>query len=387
MTTIRGLGIVIVSLLMIPGAGEGTAQEPITARSMKRVWEYPTPDSLPQAVVEEGAPRQLLYVALKQGGLAVLDNSRRAQPPREIARLSVSHFQNLHVMNLVQSGRRLYLALGDLFDAQGAPAGLAIVDVDVPRKPRVIGLWVSTESLNGSAAVLVADGKAYLAAMSAGVMVFEVSRPDHVERLCLVQPDINFPTPNPQKLHHPNARGMALRGDLLYVAYDAGGLRVLNVSNPRQPREIGRYVNPRFPNKPQAYNNLVLDGDRAYVATDYAGLEVLDIRNPRQIRSVGWWNPWHAETLTNLWFNSPGHTNQIAWHADRKQVWMSAGDSELQIVDVSRPAQPQLVAQYGAPRDQQGAWGVTLSGNRAYLTYINATVPFQGTWSGIRAVE
>lgn len=146
-------------------------------------------------------------------------------------------------------------------------------------------------------------------------------------------------------------------------------------------------MNPKFPNKPQAFNNLVLDGDRAYVAVDYAGLEVLDIRNPRQIKQLGWWNPWRADSLGNVWFNSPGHTNQIEWHPDKKQVWMSAGDSELQVVDVSQPAQPRLVAKYGEPKDKLGAWGVTLSRNRAYLSYINATVPFQGTWSGIKAVE
>ena len=379
---------VLLSLIVLAAIPSGLFAQPTTAvRELSLAWELPTPNGMPQAIVEDTLKRPLLYVAMKNGGLSVLNVANRKQAPREVARLGTDQFQNLQVMHLEQAGEHLYLALGDLFSANGAPAGLAVVNVKNPQRPGVVALWKSDEVWQGSATVLVDGDYAYLGAMSAGVIVFEISRPAKPELLCQFLPDVNYPTPNPKKLHHPNARGLAKRGDLLFVAFDAGGLRVLDVSNPRQPREVGRYLNPRFPNKPQAFNNLVLDGNRAYVAVDYAGLEVFDIHNPREIKQLGWWNPWGAENLTNVWFNSPGHTNQIAWHPGKKQVWLSAGDSELQVVDVSRPAQPRLVGRFGAPKDKQGAWGVTLSGERAYLTYINAVVPFQGTWSGIKAVE
>lgn len=363
-----------------------SAQSDPGPRSLSLAWEFPMPRETPQAIVEDTLKRPLLYVATKNGGLVVLTAPPK-QAPKELARLGVDQFENLHVMHLTQSGEDLFLALGDLFDAKGAPAGLAIVSVKEPKRPRVTAVWKSTESLNGSATVLVDGDIAYLGAMSAGVMIFDVSRRDRIQLLCHFQPDIHFPVPNPRKIHHPNARGLAKQGELLFVAYDAGGLRVLDVADPRRPREIGRYLNPKFPNKPQAFNNLVIDGQKAYVAVDYAGLEILDIRDPRAMKQLGWWNPWQAETLGNVWFNSPGHTNQIEWQAKSRQVWMSAGDSELQIVDVSKPAQPRLVGVYGAPRDKRGVWGVTLSTNRAYLSYITATIPFQGTWSGIKAVE
>lgn len=363
------------------------AQDASKVRELSLVWELPTPRDMPQAIVEDFLQRPLLYAAMKNGGLAVFNIANRKLPPKEVARLGIDQFHNQHVMHLTQSGELLYLALGDLFSASGATAGLAVVNIKNPQRPKVVSQWKSEEVLQGTATVLVDGTFAYLGAMSAGVMILDVSQPERIERISSFLPNVDFPTPKPSKVHHPNARGFAKQGDLLFVAYDAGGLRVLDVSKPREPREVGRYVNPKFPNKPQAFNNLVLDGQRAYVAVDYAGLEVLDIRNPRDIKQLGWWNPWGAETLGNVWFNSAGHANQIAWQPDKKQVWLSAGDSELQVVDVSKPTQPKLVARFGVPKDKQGAWGVTLSGNRAYLTYINAVVPFQGTWSGIKAIE
>lgn len=353
----------------------------------KLVWEYPTPGDVPQAIVADAQNRPVLYAAMKQGGLVVLDNARPEQAPKELVRVGIDKLLNLQVMHLTQSGEFLYLALGEFFNANGAPAGLAVVNVKNPRQPQVLSVWKSDEVLKGSAMVLVDGNIAYLAAMKAGVMTFDVSNPRQLQRLSAFQPDIHFPRRDPNRIHHPNARGLAIRDTLLFVAYDAGGLRVLDVSDHANPREIGRYVNTRMANKQQAFNSVVIDGNLAYAAVDYAGLEILDIRDPRNIRQVGWWNPWEADTLKNLWFNSPGHTNQLAFDPERKLAWMSAGDSELLIVDVSKPAQPRLTAKFGGPGNKLGVWGVSLVEDRAYLSYINAAIPFNGTWSGIKAVR
>lgn len=380
----------VASALSVLFLVDVVAQEPKTAAVVpecKLVWEYPAPRDFPQAVVVDALNRPFLYVAMKNGGLVVLDAARRDQPPKEVARVGIESFRNLHVMHLTQSGEHLYLALGEFFNANGAAAGLAVVNVKNPRQPKVSAVWKSDEVLKGSAIVIVEDGLAYLGAMTAGVMIFDVTDPQRPERISELQPDIHFPRRDPNKIHHPNARGLAIRDNLLFVAYDAGGLRVLDVSDKRRPREIGRYINTKMTNKQQAYNNVVLDGRLAYVAVDYAGLEILDIREPQNIRQVGWWNPWAADTLKNLWFNSPGHTNQLEFDPKRKLVWLSAGGSELQIVDVSKPANPRLAARFGEPGNKRGVWGVTVADDRAYLSYINAAVPFHGTWSGIKAVQ
>ncbi|MCA9049250.1 MAG: hypothetical protein KDA89_11010, partial [Planctomycetaceae bacterium] len=139
--------------------------------------------------------------------------------------------------------------------------------------------------------------------------------------------------------------------------------------------------------KQQAYNNLLFDGNRALIAVDYAGLEILDMRRPLRPLQLGWWNPWAAHTLRNLWINSPGHTNQLAFDPDSQHVFLSAGDSELLVVNVSVPNTPKLTAQYGTPGNGRGTWGLAITPDLVLLTYIKTFVPFRGTWSGIRAVR
>lgn len=378
---------VVVSLSLSCLASIVLAADPDSVATCRVVWEYATPNAVPQAVALDPQRRSRMYVALKQGGLAILDTSQRRSPPKELARVTCDQFAGLHVMHVAAHDHYLYLALGDLFDSRGAPPGLAILDMERPERPRVVGVWKSDATLRGASSVLVEPGWAYLAAMKGGVYVLNVERPDRIEKVAVFEPDIHFPRRNPNSVQHPHVRGLAKQGDVLYVAYDAGCLRVLDLSDRRHPTEIGRYSNDKMAHKQQAFNQLALDRDVAYVTVDYAGLEVLDVRNPRQIRQLGWWNPWKAETLGNVWLNSPGHANQLAYDARRKRVWLSAGDSELQVLDVARRQTPRLVARYGEANDRQGAWGVTLDDDLAYVSYMPAVVPFRGSWAGVRALE
>lgn len=357
------------------------------SKALERLWEFELKGTFPQAVVVDAKDKQYLYVALKNGGLGVLKLGKAGDPPKEIARLPIEQFGKLDVMHLTQRGELLYLALGDFFDAKGAHAGLAIVSIADRAAPKVLGQWTSPKPVQGSAIVLVDAKYAYLGAMTEGVMIFDITNPAKIKHMSTFQPDVGFPKPKPTKIQHPNARGMALVGDKLYLAYDAGGLRILDVSKRQQPRELGRYVNAGMKAKQQAYNNIVIDGDTAYAAIDYAGLEVLNIKNPAEIKQVGWWNPWKADTLGNLWLNSPGHTNQLAFDKKHNLVYLSAGASELQVVDVSDPKKPALTQHYGERKNDRGVWGVTLDGDVAYLTYVTAVIPFRGTWSGIVAVK
>ncbi|MGE0594488.1 MAG: LVIVD repeat-containing protein [Vicinamibacterales bacterium] len=376
----------ILTALLIALTAATSAQQGAPQRLAQR-WAHPLRGSLPQAVVVDPRDDRQLFVALKQGGLAVLRAPEGGREPREVARLPVARFGGLHVMHLDLQGTTLYAALGDLFAARGSKAGLAAIDVRDAAHPVVLGTWASGETLGGAAAVAVRGRYAYLAAMSAGVMVFDVEAPAAIRHLTTVLPDPNFPRPNPTRTQRPNARGLALAGEHLYVANDAGGVRVLDLRDPAHPTESGRYVNAGMGTRQQAYNSLVVDGTLLYAAIDYAGVEVLDVSNPVAIRQVAWWNPWHAGTNANLWFNSPGHTNQLAFDAVRRLLYVSAGDSELQVVSVADPRQPSLVAVHGEPRNGRGVWGVTLGPADVYLTYITTLVPFRGTWSGLVSVE
>lgn len=355
---------------------------PACAEPFAPVWSLPTGSSMPLGTTVDASGRPYLYAALKSGGVGVVDSATG----RTIAAVATRDLGGLDAANLVQSGDRLYVALGDFFAAGGAKAGLAIIDVRDPRSPRVRSLWTSEERLNGSTAVVTDGRTVYLGAMREGVFVFDATA-SALAPLAIIKPDVNFPTPKPGRMAHPNARGLALRGDTLYVAYDAGGLRVVDVRDRAAPVEIGRYVNPQTGRKQQAYNNLVLDGDVAYVAVDYCGVEAVDIADPRAMRQMGWWNPWGCERWTNTWFNSGGHTNQIVLDAALRRLYVSGGDSELSVLNVSIAGQPSLMSSYGGVKDGRGTWGLAVGRDAVYLGYIKTILPFRGTWSGIEALS
>ena len=52
--------------------------------------------------------------------------------------------------------------------------------------------------------------------------------------------DLNFPTSS-GSAH--NARGLKYRNDTLYVCFDRGGLRVVDVTNKTNPLEVYKYIN------------------------------------------------------------------------------------------------------------------------------------------------
>ena len=329
--------------------------------------------------------RPYLYIAQLDGGLLVLDISN-PDTPAPAAVISTAQFDGLAVTYVKQKGNTLFLALGNFFDSRGAKAGLATFSVEDPLHPKELSIWTSDVAARGASSVLVDGDYAYLAAMSAGVDIFNISDPTQIKLIASIQPDVDFPRANPSKVSHPNARGLALYKNMLFVAYDAGGLRVIDVGDKKNPKEVAKYINAGMGNKNQAYNNVLLNSPYAYVAVDYCGMEILDIQDVQNIRQVGWWNPWKCDSPSNLWLNSPGQTNQVAFDSQGQIVFLSAGDSELQAVDVSDPGQPRLAGKFGAPKDGLGAWGVTRSKGTIYLTYIKSLVPFKSDWAGIKAL-
>ena len=364
-------------LLSAPAGAASGSQGPLSVK-----WEYATGADLPQSVAVDAGRRPYIYVALKSGGLLVLDTSEPQPAPAAI--VGRSQLGGLDAMYVTQQGDRLYLALGDFFNAHGDKAGLAVVNIKNPKQPKVAATWSTDRPVQGAATVLVDGDYAYLGAMTEGVFVFEKSS---LRLVSVIRPDPDYPRRNPSRTMRPNARGLAMYQDTLFIAYDAGGIRALDVSDKKNPREIGRYINPKVGlAKQQAFNNLVIDWPYAYAATDYCGMDVVDIRDPAHMRLAGWWNPWRCDKMSNLWFNSGGHTNQIGLDAARHLVYLSAGASELQVVNVADPASPRLAAQYRDAKKKQGAWGMTLAAEAVYLDYITAFIPFQGSWAGVRAV-
>ncbi len=71
----------------------------------------------------------------------------------------------------------------------------------------------------------------------------------------------------------------------------------------------------------------------------------------------------------------------------RAVIYLSSGDAELSAIDVRNARQPRTLWHLGEHRNKSGTWGVSADESTIYLGYIRTFVPFQGRWSGIKALD
>lgn len=187
-----------------------------------------------------------VYSASSVLGCVIFDIADLDQPI-PIDTLAPSLFNGHDVSNLYQEDSLLYLALGNFQSAFTRRPGLAIIDVSDPTMPTILSVWDTTAFENGSAIVRVQGEYAYLGLMDEGVLILDISDKNAIHVVGHLVPDPTFPPTIP---YAPNARGMEVRGDFLYLAYDAGGLRIIDISDTSNPVEIQQYMNPDLDSAP-----------------------------------------------------------------------------------------------------------------------------------------
>ncbi len=326
--------------------------------------------------------RAFLYVANKEAGLKIYDISSLSSPLL-VATVPINLFDSLHVMNITQSGNFVYLALGNTFATQ--QAGMAIIDLTNPSQPVVTDYYVVPNSTSGGGIVKVEGNYAYLGAMKSGLVILDVSNKNNIQFVSQFVPAINYPpivNPNPNLY---NARGMEVKSSIVYLCYDGGGLRIINCTNKFSPVETGHWCNSIMYSPfdhPKAYNNIILDDSLVYIAVDYCGMEILNISDTSNINLIGWWNPYNCPN--NNWFSSPVHANEIQYNKICKQIFLSTGKSDMMVIDVSNPSQPDSCNSYGGVSNSMGTWGLGLYQNELYLSYVCAVLPFPSNWTGLK---
>jgi hypothetical protein len=178
---------------------------------------------------------------------------------------------------------------------------------------------------------LVASGNfLYVAAWNFGLKVIDVSDPANpIEIGSLDSPG--------------SALGISISGIYAYLADGDYGLVIINISDPTQPFMVGSIDTPGT-----AYD-VVVSGNYAYVVDDAKGLRVINISNPVNPYEVGFYDtPGGAVGLTVY--------GQYAYVADE-----SAG---LRIIRISNPSNPIEVGFFDP---QYNVWDVAISGVYAYL--------------------
>lgn len=196
----------------------------------------------------------------------------------------------------------------------------------------LVGRFPTPGSARG---VYVSGDYAYVSCWTEGLYIINISNPA-----------------NPSLAGHiSTAPGQAwdahVQGNHAYVADDQnGGLQVIDVSDPYHPNIVGNYDTPGW-----AFS-LSVDSNFVYMADGYTGsLQILNIGDPTNPTFVS-----HFDT--HGWARGIFFANGIAYIAN--------GNAGLEIVDVSDPANPQLLGSC-CNDSYRSAIAVTVSGNYAYL--------------------
>jgi hypothetical protein len=124
--------------------------------------------------------------------------------------------------------------------------------------------------------------------------------------------------------------------ELVYVAAGDGGLRVIDVSDPSTPQEVG-FVEPPIPGTDAA--SLAIDGDYAYVGMNGMGLLIIDISDPQTPFIVSSLDP--PGTWAGAYFGL-AKSGDYVYAAD----WGGPG---LRVIDVTDPDIPVEVGYWEAP--------------------------------------
>jgi len=99
--------------------------------------------------------------------------------------------------------------------------------------------------------------------------------------------------------------------------------------------------------------DVAISDDYAYVANSYAGLRVVDITNPTAPLEVGY-------------YDTPGNAYDVA--VSGNYAYISAYNAGLRVVDISDPMAPNEVG-YLDSHWQRYALGIAVSGNYVFVAY------------------
>jgi len=217
---------------------------------------------------------------------------------------------------------------------------LVIVDVSTPAHPVWLGQTTTLPETVFDVAVV--GNTAYLADGCGGLRIVDVSDPTAPREVGDIP---------------GYASGVALVGSTAYIAAGSG-LRIVDVSDPTAPREVGNFDTPA-----ECPFGVAVVGSTAYVTTgseDHGGgLYIVDVSDPTTPTELGAWHmSWHPYEIV---FDVAvvGSTAYIT-------TWRGGHGGNLIIIDVSDPAAPRELGSFPR-RSLSQPKAVAVVGSTAYI--------------------
>jgi len=266
------------------------------------------------------------------------------------------------VEDIALSGNHAFVANND--------AGLQVVDFSTPSVPKLVGFY---DTPGISAGVAISGANAFVADGDGGLLIFDISTPNSPVLLSatnvggfaqdvavnggfayvvfpgtLVIVGVTNPNTPIVRGHvtlpdYSVSRSVAVSGTSVFVANFQGGLRMIDVSNPDAPTDLGRAPNVQYPLSVAVSGNLVLAGNalNSIAVCSFSG---------------------GTMTFLGATYDLPSGGYNLTVAGSRAYVPGGAGFS---IVDISTPTSPSLS---GSLSSLSGNYGSTaLAGNLAYV--------------------
>jgi hypothetical protein len=289
------------------------------------------------------------YAYVGSGPRLVILNILDPAAPVEIGRTVPLQYA---IRDVVVEGNYAYVILNvqELFP-DASTGGFYIVNIADPATPYKVSYFDTQGRAQGVAA---AGGYAYVVE-DAGLHVIDVADSVHPMETGYLPVE--------------NAQHVEVAGDFAYIG-DGIGLHIVDVSDPVAPREVGYYEPPydllsvagfdRHDYTPGS--NFTVVGGIAYFAGGYRGLRIVNLTTPANPIEVGVY---------------PMQEAAFSIEVAGSFAYIATTNDGLQIVNIANPESPYKVGQYNIayPYDVRISGGYALLATRFGLSIVNVSKP------------
>jgi hypothetical protein len=225
---------------------------------------------------------------------------------------------------------------------------MVVLDVSKPESPQLVG---QSQVMPGSKSLVagivrgiqVSGQYAYLATSTGGLHVLDISQPVEPKLVSSVYPEAS------------GCVAVALQDDTAYLACNPGGLFIVDINNPQQLVVLssGRFTG--------AASSIAVSGNYVYMAgyaSGQSGLLVIDVSKPADPTQIGFFS------VNDV----PGQLPVYAFWTVRacgSYICLTADSAGVLVLNVSNPANPKVETSFLAGTLMAG--GLTVDGERMYV--------------------
>jgi hypothetical protein len=226
------------------------------------------------------------------------------------------------------------VAVGGSF-AYLADIDLAVIDVSEPTSPLIVDRY-STGWGNWPLGVVLQGDRLAVAAEAGGMHVLDLTEP--------AEPTLSARMDTPGR-----HRAVTVTGDLAVLVSRSGHLelRTIDLSAPDNPVQLGSADGPEF----TSAVDVVVIGDDAFAIDPVNGYHVFDLSDPRQ--------PVHQTSYEHV----GGFDGAESWN-NRLVTFEHRHDGNLSVFDVAQPASPVEIARF---EPLEKAKDMVVAGDHAYV--------------------